>query len=269
MAIDLRVMVVEDEPLATRRLVKALAGLPSVEVVGVAENGRVALESIALIRPNVLLLDIEMPGLGGFELLEQLPQSIAPVVIFVTAFDRYAARAFTIRAADFVLKPVVAERLRAALDQARAHLEARSAPRRLAELQQELVALRKRMEEADSSYVRDLWVHKRAEVVRVPVTDIDWIEAEKDYVRIHAGPQSYLQHGMIGELEGKLDPRQFMRVHRSAIVRTDRIRAVRRGRFGALDLELAEGTFVRVGRKYAPAVRRQYRAPVIQNASST
>jgi two-component system LytT family response regulator len=262
MAIELRVMVVEDEPLATRRLVKALTGLPSVEVVGVAENGRVALETIALVRPNVLLLDIEMPGLGGFELLEQLPPSIAPVVIFVTAFNRYAARAFTIRAADFVLKPVVPERLHAALEQARAHLEARSAPARLAELQQELAGLRKRIAEAESEYVRDLWVHKRSQVVRIPVAEIDWIEAEKDYVRIHAGATSYLQHGMIGELEGKLDPRDFMRVHRSAIVRNDRIRSVRRGRFGALDLELGEGMLVRVGRKYAPGVRRHCRAVV-------
>jgi two-component system LytT family response regulator len=266
MTTELKVMVVEDEPLATRRLVKTLAGLPSVELVGIAENGRVALETIALVRPNVLLLDIEMPGLGGFELLEQLPATIAPVIVFVTAFDRYAARAFTIRAADFVLKPVVPERLRAALDHARVHLEARSAPQRLAALQQELGVLRKHLAEAESAYLRDLWVQRRSEVVRIPVAEIDWIEAEKDYVRIHSGAASYLQHGMIGALEEKLDPRDFIRVHRSAIVRSDRIRAVRRGRFGALDLELGEGTLVRVGRKYAPGVRRHYRATASPNS---
>ena len=258
MAIELKVMVVEDEPLATRRLVKLLAKLPAVEIVGVAENGRVALEVIEAVRPNVLLLDIEMPGIGGFELLEQMPETIAPVVIFVTAFDRHAARAFAIKAADYVLKPVVLERLDAALDQARAHLEARAAPKRLADLQLELGELRRRIAATDSAYARDLWVHKRAEVVRIPVADIDWIKAEKDYVRIHTGAQSYLQHGMIGAFEEKLDPRDFMRVHRSAIVRNDRIRSVRRGRFGTLDLELEQGTLVRVGRKYAADVRRHY-----------
>ena len=258
MPIELRVMVVEDEPLAARRLIRMLAALPAVETVGVAENGRVALDIIESVRPNVLLLDIEMPGIGGFELLERMPETIAPVIIFVTAFDRHAARAFAFRAADYVLKPVVPERLGAALDQARVHLEARAAPKRLADLQHEVGELRRRIAAADATYVRDLWVQKRSEIVRIPVADIDWIKAEKDYVRIHTGTQAYLQHGMIGAFEQKLDPRDFMRVHRSAIVRSDRIRSIRRGRFGTLDLELDQGTLIRVGRKYAADVRRHY-----------
>src|SRR5687768_14578823 len=126
MQTELRVMIVEDEPLATRRLMKQLTGLPSVEVVAVAQHGREALSILEATRPNVLLLDIEMPGINGFDLLDRLPASVTPAIVFVTAFDSYAVKAFAVRAVDFVLKPVVRERLEAALEQARRDIATRS-----------------------------------------------------------------------------------------------------------------------------------------------
>lgn len=250
----LRVMIVEDEPLATRRLVRLLKPLPEIEIVALAENGRRALELIEAARPNLLLLDIEMPGLNGFDLLERLPAGAAPAVVFVTAFDGYALKAFRVRAADFLLKPVVPDQLEAALAQARRDLASREVEHKLAELQEMMAALRKRAGEA-APYDREFWVHARSERIRVPTGEIDWIEADKDYVRLHAGTRCFLVNALIGSVESRLDPTEFMRVHRSAIVRLDRIRSVHRRRYGVLDIELAEGATVRVGRKYAPRVR--------------
>ncbi|HEY0625732.1 MAG TPA: LytTR family DNA-binding domain-containing protein [Allosphingosinicella sp.] len=251
----LRIMIVEDEPLATRRLLRLIKEEPDFEVAGVAENGRQALEAIGAVRPDILLLDIEMPGINGFDLLGHLPDNVSPAVIFVTAFDAYAVKAFEARAVDFVMKPVVAERLHAALAQARRDISTRDAERKLAELQQVVATLRRTETDDSDGYEKEIWAQQRSEMVRIPAGEIDWIEAEKDYVRIHTGGRSYLLHGMIGALAERLDPKHFMRVHRSAIVRLDRVRAVRRGPYAALDLQLECGRAVRVGRKYGSEVR--------------
>jgi DNA-binding LytR/AlgR family response regulator len=255
MQTELRVMIVEDEPLATRRLVRLLKNLASVEVVAVAQHGREALSIMEATRPNLLLLDIQMPGIDGFDLLERMPPSLTPAVVFVTAFDRYALKAFAVRAVDYVLKPVVQQRLEAALEQARRDIASRTVEKKLAELQQLTAELRRQSRARESGYDQELWVQQRSEVVRIPVAEIDWIEAQKDYVRIHSGSRSYFSRGLIGTLEDRLDPAEFMRVHRSAIVRLDRIRAVSRGRYGVLDIDLIPGARVRVGRKYSAGVR--------------
>jgi two-component system LytT family response regulator/two-component system response regulator AlgR len=252
---ELRVMIVEDEPVATRRLVRLLRECPAVEVVALVEHGRAALELIHATRPNLLLLDIEMPGIGGFELLERMPASLAPAIVFVTAFDKHACRAFDVRVVDFVLKPVIPDRLSAALANARRDLETRHVERKLSDLQQMVAQLRGRLTTDRSRYDREIWVQQRAENIRVPTDRIDWIEADKDYVRIHSGASCFMRIGLIAGFEQRLDPAEFMRIHRSAIVRLDRVRSVHRGRYGVLDVEIEGGPLLRVGRKYARQVR--------------
>ena len=250
----LRVMIVEDEPLATRRLVRLLKEQDGYEIVAAAENGREALEIIGAARPDILLLDVEMPGINGFDLLRDLPDGMRPAVVFVTAFDSYAVKAFDARAVDFVLKPVVPERLAAALEQARRDLASREVERKFAALQQVVEDLRRKAPD-DGGYARDIWVQQRSETIRISVEEIDWIEAERDYVRVHAAGRSHLVYGSMASVEEKLDPRLFMRVHRSAIVRLDRVRSVSRGVYGTIDLHLGCGQAVRVGRKYGADVR--------------
>lgn len=251
----MRVLIVDDEPLARRRLMQLLAARPEVEIVGEAESGREALRLVALLRPDLLLLDIEMPVVDGFAVLKELPQNSAPAIIFVTAFQDHAVKAFELRAADFVVKPVSADRLASALDQARSDLEARRAGERLAFLQARLAELESRaIAEADPG----LWVQIGSERRRLNLSEISWIEAERDFVKIHMDGRSHLVSAMLGDMEKALDEQAFLRVHRSAIVRKDRVRAVVRGRFSAPVLELDDGQRVPVGRKYRDAVRAAF-----------
>jgi two-component system, LytTR family, response regulator len=255
MRTKLRVMIVDDEPLARRRLEKILKVQPDVKVVAVARHGREALDTIEAARPNLLLLDVRMPGIDGFDLLENIPASITPAVVFVTAFDSYALQAFSVHAVDYVLKPVAPERLGVALDQARRDIASRDVHNKFAELQRLTVELREQARTGQPPFDKEVWVRQRSELIRIATDQIDWIEAEKDYVRIHAGDRSYLHRGLIGALEDRLDPAEFMRVHRSAIVRLDRIRAISRSRLGTLDIQLIPGASVRVGRRYSSDVR--------------
>lgn len=251
----MRVLIVDDEPLARRRLVQLLGACGQVEIAGEADGGREALRLVELLRPDVLLLDIEMPGVDGFAVLKALPRGKAPAIIFVTAFQDHAVKAFELRATDFVVKPVSADRLAAALDQARSDLEARRAEERLAFLQARLAELESRaLAAADPG----LWVQIGSEKRRLPLTEIRWLEAERDFVRVHMNGRAHLVSAMLGHLEKALDARAFLRIHRSAIVRKDKVRAVIRGRFSTPVLELEDGHRLPVGRKYREAVRSAF-----------
>lgn len=253
----MRVLIVDDEPLARRRLVQLLAPRSDVEIVGEAESGREALRLAGLLRPDVLLLDIEMPGVDGFAVLKALPQGPGPAIIFVTAFQDHAVKAFELRATDFVVKPVSAHRLAGALDQARGDLEARRAGERLAFLQARLAELESRaLAAADPG----LWVQVDWGRRRLALTDIRWMEAERDYVRVHMNGNAHVVRALLGDMEKMLDNQAFLRVHRSAIVRKDKVRGVLRGRFSAPVLELEDGHRVPVGRKYRDAVRSAFGA---------
>jgi len=251
----MRVLIVDDEPLSRRRLVQLLADCPDVRIVGEAPNGREALRLIDQLRPDTLLLDIEMPGLDGFAILKSLPRGYAPAIIFVTAFQDHAVRAFELRATDFVVKPIHADRLTSALEHARRDLEAQRAGERLAQLRTRLAELESQVLATSQP---SLWVQIGGEKRRLSLADIRWIEAERDYVRVHMTGQAHLVTAMLGDMEKKLDRDAFLRVHRSTIVRKDKVRAVLKGSFGRPILELDNGTQVSVGRKYRDAVQSAF-----------
>jgi DNA-binding LytR/AlgR family response regulator len=253
----LRVLIVDDEPLARRRLVQLLATFRHVEIAGEADSGRDALSLVERLRPDILLLDIEMPAVDGFAVLKALPPGAAPAIVFVTAFEDHAVRAFELRATDFVVKPVGADRLASALDQARSDLEARRAGARLAFLQARIAELESR---ALSVSDPGLWMQIGSERRRLALADIRWMEAEGDYVRVHMEGHAHLVNGTLGQMEKTLDG-AFLRIHRSAIVRKDRVRAVLRGRFSAPLLELDDGQRLPVGRKYREAARAVFDGP--------
>lgn len=252
----LSVYAVDDEPLALRRLELLLERLPDVELVGTARNGREAIGAMRTIGADVLLLDIRMAGLDGFDVVEALTGPKVPLIIFVTAYDHFAVRAFEISAVDYIVKPVELDRLRDALARARHHLESADAKVRVGELRDAIAVLRGQPPaEAARRYETQIWTERRNRFVPVKVGDIDWIEAERDYVRLHVGGESYLLRETIGAMETRLDPEQYARVRRSALVRRDRIEAIRRAGYGDYRVQLRSGNEVRVGRTYVKSVR--------------
>jgi two-component system LytT family response regulator/two-component system response regulator AlgR len=251
----LRVLIVDDEPLARRRLEILLREQPSVELVGTASDGVGARRMIAERSPDVVLLDIKMPGLTGLELLDALGEA-APIVVFVTAFDRFALDAFDRAAFDYLLKPVEPARLATSLARAREALAERAAAERVQELEEILHNLRSGPAAAGPASVfdREIWVQERGGRAAVPVAAIDWVAAERDYVRIHTGSRSFLIRQSIGALAGRLDPAVFVRVHRSSLVRADRIVRIRHaGGRGAVIL--STGAEIAVSRRHMGALK--------------
>jgi DNA-binding LytR/AlgR family response regulator len=250
----MRVLVVDDEPLARRRLEILLRDVADVELAGTAADGLAARRMIADLAPDVVLLDIKMPGLNGLEVLDALTVTEAPpVVIFVTAFDRFAVEAFDRAASDYLLKPVEPERLAAALRRAREVLSRRQAAERVEELEELVRNLRGGPAPAETTF-RELWVQERGGRAHLAVAAIDWIAAERDYVRIHAGQRSYLVRLSIVALAARLDPAQFIRVHRSSLVRADRIVRVRNAA-GRGSVTLSTGVEVAVSRRHMAALK--------------
>lgn len=261
--IPLRVLIVDDEPLARRRLEILLREQPAIELAGAASDGVAAARMIAERPPDVVLLDIKMPGKTGLEVLDDLAArpggKAGPIVIFVTAFDRFALDAFDRAAFDYLLKPVEPARLAASLARARETLAARAAADRAQELEEILRNLRSEPAAAASgTYAREIWIQERGGRTSVPVAAIDWVAAERDYVRIHTGARSYLVRQSIGALAGRLDPAQFIRIHRSALVRADRIVRIRHAA-GRGAVVLATGAEVAVSRRHMGALKAMTR----------
>jgi DNA-binding LytR/AlgR family response regulator len=248
----LRVVAVDDEPLALRRLELLLQRIEDVELVGIARSGDEGLELISATRPDVVLLDVEMPGLSGFDVVDALGPPTVPLVVFVTAFDNFAARAFDVSAVDFVVKPVEIGRLGEALARARLSLAAANAESRVAELRLIVDALR---QQAGLDTDGEIWVERRGELIPVRIADIDWVEAERDYVRLHLLGTSYLMRDTMSGLERRLDPQQFVRVRRSALVRRSRIVSIRKPGYGDVRIQLTSGAEMRVGRTYISQIR--------------
>lgn len=237
----LRTLIVDDEPLAVERLQVICARLPELEVVGTASDGAAALRLVGTLKPDLLLLDMTMPEVDGLSVARSLAgQANPPAVIFVTAHDNYAVEAFDIDAVDYVLKPVQAERLARAIARA---LARQSGDRST----------------ADSQWLDELWIPHRSELIRIDIAEIARIDAERDYVRLHVGggdqARSYLLLQTIAGLEQRLDPAQFIRIHRSTILRKDRIKGLRHDGLGVWSVEMEEGEALRIGRTYLPKVK--------------
>lgn len=255
----LRIAIVDDEPPALRRLQMAIDKADDAEVVGQANNGEDALQLIREGGLDVVLLDIRMPGLSGLDLARAIDPEQAPVFIFVTAFSRFAADAFELAAVDYLLKPVEFERLHAALERARRVIQGREARVRIAELEEVVSTLRAAEADAEapeSGFAEEIWVPDRGDRLRLPVSLIDWVEAERDYVRIHSRGRSFLVRKAIRKLQAELDPEAFLRVHRGALVRRDRIVRLARRPGGPAAVVLQSGAEVPVARRQAAQVRK-------------
>ncbi|HET7462134.1 MAG TPA: LytTR family DNA-binding domain-containing protein [Longimicrobium sp.] len=256
MSEPMRVLVADDEPLARRRVLRLLREHDDeVDVVAVCETGSQAVEAIRETRPDLVFLDVQMPEMDGFEVLERLGGEL-PAVIFVTAHDRYAVRAFEVHALDYLLKPFDAERFHRALEHGRARVEHRAsdtARNGLAALLEQLARDRQGSDAPAAPQRRYLdWVmvKVRGKVEFLRTADIDWIEAEGNYVRLHVGKKGYLVREKIGTLEERLDPDRFLRVHRSAIVQLDRVTELHPMAAGDGILLLRDGSEVKLSRGF-------------------
>jgi two-component system response regulator AlgR len=238
---NLKVLIADDEPLAAERLQLLLARCPLIDLVGTASDGDSAVRMAGALHPDIVLLDIAMPGQDGIDVARALAAPDSPAVIFVTAFDQFAVAAFEIEAVDYLMKPVDPNRLQRALDRARAYLRTqRSAPRE---------------ERTPSRWLDEFWASDLTGLVRIASRDVDRVSAERDYMRLHVGRRSWLIHHSMAALEEELDPELFVRLHRSAIVRRDFITGFTRNPSGRWIARLADGGEQPVGRLYADKVR--------------
>ncbi len=242
---EIRVVVADDEPLARRGVRQMLAPHPDVRVVGESRNGTETLRALDSLKPDLVFLDVQMPEMDGFAVLRARGPDRMPGVIFVTAHDEFAVQAFEAHAIDYLVKPLNALRFNAALQRARERMRLEAA----ADLAQRLAALlAAEQQQRERKGIQRLVVSTPSSEVVIPVGDIDWIAADDYYVQVHVGPQNYLLRESLNSLERRLDPARFMRVHRSAIVQLDRVRAVRTTPRGDEAL-LRDGSCVPVGRR--------------------
>lgn len=254
----LRILLVDDEPLAVRRLELLVARIAGFEICGSAGGCREGLEATARLNPDIVLLDIRMRDGSGFDYLAALPPDAMPAIVFVTAFDSHAIEAFTHNALDYVLKPIEQNRLAAALERARTAVDQRRRAQHADELHEVIANLRERIRcDAVPAYDGELWIRKNVTgFERVTVDEIEWIASEEDYVRICAGERSYLLRSTLNDLQSRLDPARFLRIHRSTIVRKDAVLEFRRDTFGFHAL-LLSGRKLRVGRIHAKQLKQE------------
>ena len=238
----LKLLIADDEPLAAERLQLLLAQFSDVDLVGSASDGEGAVRMADALAPDLLLLDIEMPGLDGIDVARALAgRQPSPAVVFITAFDQFAVAAFEVEAVDYLMKPVTPERLGRALKRARDHLLRR----------EHQPAARP----APSPHLEEFWASDLSGLVRIAARDVDRVSAERDYMRLHVGRRSWLIHHSMNALEEGLDAELFVRLHRSAIVRKDFIAGFTRNSSGRWIARLADGTEQPVGRLYTDQVR--------------
>lgn len=239
------VLLVDDEPLAREMIREMLKDDSDIEIVGECVNGREAVEAIQEHNPDLIFLDVQMPEVGGFEVLEALKSVNVPHVIFVTAYDQYAVRAFEVHALDYLLKPFDRERFESAWRRAKAHILAS----RNGEVDQRILAILEELK-AGSKYLERLVIKSGGRVFFLDTDDIDWIEAEGNYVSVHTGKKSHLLRETISSLESQLDPKKFLRIHRSSIVRIDRIKELQPWFHGEYRVVLQDGTQLTLSRNY-------------------
>ena len=251
----IRTLIVDDEPLARRTIRNLLAEDPDVEVSGECGGGTEAVESIRSHPPDLLFLDIQMPGMDGFDVLSQIELERISAVIFVTAYDAYALKAFEVHALDYLLKPFTDERFREALARAKTHVELREA-RGLAESLRAFLRGRTGSEEEPTAattakkggYLTRFMVKAGGRVIFINPSDVDWIEADNYYVKLHVGGRAHLLRLSMKELEERLDPKTFWRTHRSAIINLDRVKELHQHPSGEYVVVLRDGTELKLSR---------------------
>jgi two-component system, LytTR family, response regulator len=242
---SIRVLLVDDEPLARDMLREMLQSDPEAQVVGESCNGREALEAIASQSPDLIFLDVQMPEMGGFELLSSLGSGKIPYVIFVTAYDQYAVRAFEVQALDYLLKPFDQERFDLSWQRAKAQLKRDQnggMDQRILTLLEEL--------KAGKNYLERLVIKAGGRIYFLDTKDIDWIEAEGNYVSVHSARKAHLLRETISSLESQLDPKKFVRIHRSSIVRLDFIQELQPWFHGEYRVILHDGTQLTLSRNH-------------------
>jgi len=239
----IRTLIVDDEPLARRRIRRMLAHDPEVAIVGDCSNGRDAIAAIKSESPDLIFLDVQMPEVDGFDVLASTETKRPPLVIFVTAYDQYALRAFEVAAVDYLVKPFDRRRFEGALERAKSRL----ASGRESDLNQQTLALLAELR-AQSSHVERLVIKAGGRAFFLKTGEIDWIEAEGKYVRLHVGKESYLLREAIGSMEGQLDPRKFPRIHRSTIVNIERVRELQPWFHNEYRVILKDGTELMLSR---------------------
>jgi two-component system LytT family response regulator len=259
-------IIVDDEPLSRRGLEIRLRDAGDFNIVAQCTNGKEALAAISTYKPDLVFLDIQMPGMSGFEVLAHLPQESLPVLVFVTAYDQYAIKAFEARAVDYVLKPIDDARLQIALERAREHVRAKTAANqrdRLMEIIAEITGsgelaldelLSRGRAAVEARHPEVLPIRQGRETVRVSVASIRWIDAAGDYMCIHAGNDTHILRGTMKELEDLLDPKLFQRVHRSTIVNLRLVKSLRAHMNGEYFLTLEGGHELKLSRTYRDKV---------------
>ncbi|MFT7559232.1 MAG: two-component system LytT family response regulator [Flavobacteriales bacterium] len=256
----IRTIVVDDEALARRGLKIRLKEFPDVELIAECANGREALKSIESLQPDLVFLDIQMPGLDGFDVIKSMQSDDMPMVVFVTAFDQYAVEAFDVRAVDYILKPVEEDRLAQAIEKARANIASKSA---LSDKQQLLSLIgditgKTPSDLADAFYSEKhrkgypdkLYIKDGSDVAIVDMHEIDWIDAAGDYMCVHVGEKIHIMRTTMKQLDEQLDPELFQRVHRSTIVNLSRVKQLCSHINGEYHIVLACGARLKMSRSY-------------------
>ena len=239
------VLIVDDEPLAREGLRMLLAGDPDVSEIHEAKDGREAVSALSTTRPDLVFLDVQMPEMDGFAVVQEVSAERMPAVVFVTAHDKYAIQAFEINAVDYLLKPVTRERFAQALARAKSRLQTQpveEASRQILSLLETMAAPRRPM--------KRLAVRTAGKTTFVEIDDVDWMEAAENYVKLHVGRASHLVHVAMNTLEKSLDPETFLRIHRSIIVNVSRIQELEPSLHGEYVVTLPHDVRVRSGRTY-------------------
>jgi two-component system LytT family response regulator len=259
-------VIVDDEALSRRGIELRLRDAGDFNIVAQCTNGREALAAISTYKPDLVFLDMQMPGMSGFEVVAHLPQESLPVLVFVTAYDQYAVQAFEARAVDYLLKPIDEGRFKAALERVREHVRAKTAANqrdRLMEIIAEITGsgelaldelLARGRAAVEARHPEVLPIRQGRETVRVPVASIRWIDAAGDYMCIHAGNDTHILRGTMKELEELLDPKLFQRVHRSTIVNLRLVKSLRAHMNGEYFLTLDGGHELKLSRTYRDKV---------------
>lgn len=243
----LRVLIVDDEPLARRGLRVRLEAMPDIEIVGEPASGLDAVAAIEASRPDVVLLDIQMPGLDGFGVIDAIGAAEMPVTVFVTAFDTHAIKAFEAHALDYLLKPIDGERLVRAVERARVRVAERDAHTRARQVNDML---------ATSAPDRRIVLRDRGRVLLLDYDDVDWIAAEGDYVRVYTGGRGHLFRSTMAAMEARLDAVRFARIHRSTIVNASHVREIRPQGDRDFVVVLRDGTKLKMSRSYRDRLPR-------------